>query len=66
MTTDPKPRDTTISAHVPPALQEQVQAAAKARGWTTTVLVRRAVEDYLDRLVPADEIVWTRDPKAGE
>lgn len=43
-----------------PDLHERVAREAAARGWSMNVLVTRAVEHYLDDLIPADEIEWTR------
>lgn len=37
-----------------------VEAAAQ-REMSATYIARRAVEDYLDRLIPADELRLTKD-----
>lgn len=41
-------------------LHDRLIEAAKERGLSASFLVNRAVEDFLDRLLPADEIQWTR------
>lgn len=50
-----------ISCRFSPDLYERLIAAAKERDVSAAWLVNRAVADYLPRLVPVDEIRWTRD-----
>lgn len=56
-----RPPMISTGCRLPAEVHAQVVTAAEERGWQVQVLIRRAVEDYLARLVPADEIVWTRD-----
>lgn len=44
----------------PPELHERLREAADDRDVSINWLVVRACEDFLPRLLPADEIVWTR------
>lgn len=41
------------------ATLERAQSAAKERGMTLNRLVGLAVSHFCDRLLPADEVVWT-------
>lgn len=40
---------------------DRLAAAADERELSMNWLATRAIEEYLDRLVPVDEIVWTRE-----
>jgi hypothetical protein len=55
-----EPRVTT-AVRVPKTLHERVRDAADERGVGVNTLVVRALEEYLDRLVPVDEVLRTRD-----
>ena len=46
----------------PTDLHAQLVEAAAERELPINWLVNAAVRDYLARLIPVDEIVWTRDP----
>lgn len=54
-----KPR-TTTAIRFSPELHELLAAEAEARDVSMNWLVNKAVEDYLARLIPADEMRWTR------
>jgi predicted HicB family RNase H-like nuclease len=43
-------------------MYERLAAAAKERDLSVNFLVNRAVEQFIARLIPVDEIQWTRDP----
>lgn len=45
----------------PAELHEQLRTAADERHLSINYLVVKAVEDFLDRLIPADELRLTRD-----
>jgi len=47
-----------------PDLHDRLRTAAGDRGLSINWLVNRAVAEFLDRLLPPDEIVWTR-PDTG-
>jgi predicted HicB family RNase H-like nuclease len=51
----------TTAVRVPKTLHERVRAAADERQVGFNLIVVRALEDYLERLVPVDEVVRTRD-----
>lgn len=44
-----------------PDLHERLKKAADERDLSINWLVNRAVEQFLDRLIPVEEIQWTRD-----
>jgi predicted HicB family RNase H-like nuclease len=44
----------------PPEVHQALTAAAEERDVSVNWLVNRAVVDFLSRLVPVDEIKWTR------
>jgi predicted HicB family RNase H-like nuclease len=50
----------TTAVRVPKTLHDRVRAAAQERQVGVNLLVVRALEEYLDRLVPVDELVRTR------
>ena len=51
---------TTTTVRLDPGLHERVAHEAEARGWSINVFLVRATEHYLDALIPADEIRFTR------
>jgi predicted transcriptional regulator len=61
--TDDKKRSerTTTAIRFPHELVEQLRTAADDRDLSVNYLVVRAVEDFLRRLIPADEFRLTRD-----
>jgi predicted HicB family RNase H-like nuclease len=50
----------TTAVRFPPDLHERLKNAAAERDVAMNVIVNKAVADYLDRLIPIDEMVWTR------
>lgn len=60
MTTRKPPRVTT-ALRFPPELIERLREEADARAVSVNWLVVKAVEDFLPRLIPADQMTWTRD-----
>lgn len=46
---------------LPPALHQQLTDAAAERELAANVLVCRAIERYLEQLVPVDDLLITRD-----
>ncbi|HZN16363.1 MAG TPA: toxin-antitoxin system HicB family antitoxin [Acidimicrobiales bacterium] len=44
----------------PDDLHERLRVAAEERHYSINFLVVKAVEDFLDRLIPADELKLTR------
>jgi predicted HicB family RNase H-like nuclease len=51
---------TTTAIRFPPDVHERLREAAADRDLSINFLVVKAVEDYLPRLLPAEEIRWTR------
>lgn len=51
-----------IGLRLPPDVHSSLQEAAEERGLSINWLVTRAVREFLDRLIPADEFKMTRDP----
>lgn len=47
-----------------PELHAAFRAAADERGVSFNWLAERALADYLERLLPVDEIRWTRERSA--
>lgn len=54
----------TTGVRFGPELHERLRLAADERDVSMNRLVVRAVTDFLDRLIPVDEIQWTR-PSPG-
>lgn len=50
----------TTAIRLPESLHQQLRAAADEREVSVNLLVQRAVSDYLQRLIPVDELVATR------
>jgi predicted transcriptional regulator len=55
----------TTAVRLPESLHLRLKAAADDRDVSVNLLVTKALEDYLDRLVPADEILATRPTAWG-
>lgn len=53
-------RKMTTAIRLPEELHERLRVAAEERGLPMNFLVVKAVEDFLPRLVPADEFRLTR------
>lgn len=60
-----KAKRTAVSTglRLPTELYDQLVQAAEDRDLSINFLVVRAVEEFLKRLVPAEEMRWTRDPE---
>jgi predicted HicB family RNase H-like nuclease len=52
---------TATAIRFPEQLHKQLQEAAEEREFSINFLVVKAVEDFLGRLIPADELRLTRD-----
>jgi hypothetical protein len=46
---------------VPEELHDRLRAAAEERDFSVNFMVVKAVEEFLDRLIPADQLRLTRD-----
>ena len=55
-----------ITIRVTPELKERIEQVAQERVVSVTWLFNRAMEDFLDRLIPLDELVKQRREKRGE
>ncbi len=49
----------TKAVRISPDLDRQLKAAARERGISVNLLINTALADYLDRLVPVDEVLKT-------
>lgn len=58
MSRDPR---TATAIRFPPELHEQLRVAAEEREVSINFLVIRALEEFLPKLLPLNEIRWTRD-----
>lgn len=58
----PRGNDTRVSSgyRVSPELHERLQAAAAERDVSVNWMITKAIEDFLSRLIPVEEIKWTR------
>jgi predicted HicB family RNase H-like nuclease len=54
-----EPRVTT-AVRLPPGLHDRLRNAADERHVSVNFLIVKALEDYLDRLIPIDEVELTR------
>lgn len=57
---DAEPEKTSSGYSLPTALHAELQKAAKERGYSTSFLVQKALEDYLPRLIPVEELALVR------
>lgn len=55
---DPRP---VMSIRFDPDTYDRLRTAAEQRCISATVLVNRACDFFLDRLIPVDEVQWTRE-----
>jgi predicted HicB family RNase H-like nuclease len=53
-------RRTTTAIRFPDGMHEQLKQAAADRGLSVNFMVVKAVEEFLERLIPADELRLTR------
>jgi predicted transcriptional regulator len=51
---------TTTAIRFPDEVHERLRSAADEREFSINFLVVKAVEDFLERLIPADELKLTR------
>lgn len=61
MTDHERTRRTTTAIRLKPELHARLAEAAAERDVSLNWLVNRAVEDFLPRLIPVDELRLTRD-----
>lgn len=54
-------RRTSTGVRFEPELHERLSEAAADRDLSVNFLVNLAVRELLDRLIPADEVRWTRE-----
>ena len=47
---------------MPPELHERLVDEAEAREVSANFMMNRAIEEFLDRLIPTDELKWTKRP----
>ena len=52
---------TTTAVRLPEDLHEELRQAADERGFSVNFMVTKAVEDFIRRLIPANELKLTRD-----
>ena len=57
---------TTTAIRFPDYLHDELVQAAEERDVSINWLVNRAVADFLPRLIPANELQWTRPAASGE
>jgi predicted HicB family RNase H-like nuclease len=50
----------TTAVRLPEPLHERLTTEAERREVSTNLLITKAVENYLDHLVPVDEVLATR------
>jgi predicted transcriptional regulator len=55
---------TATAIRFKPETHARVAQAALERDLSINYIVNRAVEEFLDRLIPADEVRWTQTPGA--
>ena len=55
-----KEKRVTTAVRLPESLHESLAEAASERDLSANYLVVRALEDYLEKLIPADELKLTR------
>lgn len=53
---------TATAIRLKPELHDRLKAEATARDVSINFLVNKACEFFLDRLIPVDEMKWTREP----
>jgi hypothetical protein len=52
---------TSTAVRLPDALHDRLNTAAIERDVSLNFLMVKAVEQFLDRLIPVEEMRWTRD-----
>jgi predicted HicB family RNase H-like nuclease len=53
---------TVSSIRLTPELHERLAAEAAARDVSANSIATKAITHYLDRLIPVDDLPWTREP----
>jgi predicted HicB family RNase H-like nuclease len=56
----PSKQRTATAIRFPEQIHEQLRVSAEERGLSINYLVVKAVEDFLERLIPANELRLTR------
>ncbi len=56
-----KGRRKTTSIRLPDELMGRIRVAAEERDLSVNWLIVKATEEFMDRLIPADEVRLTRD-----
>lgn len=56
----------SVTVRVAPELAERLRTAASERLVSTNLLVTKAIEGFLDDLIPIDELQLTRTPRGGK
>ena len=54
-------RRVNTNVRLRPDLHRGLTDAADDRDVSVNFMITRAIEDYLDRLLPVEEVQWTRD-----
>jgi predicted transcriptional regulator len=54
---------TATAIRLPPEMHERLRDAADERDVAMNFLVIKAIGEFLERLIPVDEIRWTRSPE---
>jgi predicted transcriptional regulator len=58
---DAHKRRTTTAVRLPEELHLRLRRAAEERDFSVNFMVVKALEEFLDRLIPADQLRLTRD-----
>lgn len=56
---------TSTAVRFPPELHKRLEVAADERDVSLNWVVNRACEEFLERLIPVEEMRWTRDHPAS-
>lgn len=56
----PRHARTALCIRLPPEMAERLRMEADARAVSVNWMVTKALEDFLPRLIPVDEMKWTR------
>lgn len=55
------PKRISTAVRIKEELHDRLLVAAEERDLPMNWLINKAIEEYLDRLLPLNEIKWTRD-----
>lgn len=61
MTMTSRPTKSATAIRFPAEVHDRLKAAAEERQFSINFMVVKAVEEFLDRLIPASELRLTRD-----